>query len=738
MRERDRIILWALAAGAVLRVIYFFWSQELPFFDHPITDALYHHRLAEAMAGGVWWDGRPYFRAPLYPYLLGTLYSAFGPHIALGKLMGHAFGLATGGLTIGLAHHVYGRRGALVAALLWLGSGLLIFFEGELLVDATFTFLTVLSIYLLLTSDDRTTRLPASGWAFGLAVVTRPTILIAAPLFAWWAWRTVPPAGRRRLAAAALLAILPLAVVSGINSSVVGRAVGPATQGGVNFYIGNNLAADGCTAVLPEPWGYAWNYRTLARHAERMTVRDLDDFEVSDYYYGQGLDFIVDHPGRAASLALKKVILSVHRVHISNNLNLPYLLDRIPLLKWLAVRVAWLVPLALFAWILPCHRPRVRTWLWLFVATYTLVFVLFFVNERFRLPLAPLWIVLASGVGCAHAGLDRRAWIRGLLLGLGGVLVCWPNWYRLQPENDALAYFNLGNVAMRQGDNDAALVMYDSAAAVDTDLRQLRLNRGLAHLRLGNRAHAAGDFRMEAQRFPFDARPYNNLAAVHLLNGDTAAALHAIDSGLQRDSGLILLYRQRLAVAGVREDLQTIQRTLATARRFAGNEVDWSYWDAEVMRLTGQTGAARHAYRSSLATGATWPGIDAEVPGPRAPGATDIDYRIGLTFVAEAHLDSAEEYFSRAALADSGFAESWANWGTAAMNHGNWRVARSRYRVSLRADPAAPVVWTNLALAFLGSGFVDSARVALDAALHIDSGFVPALTIREELDRANP
>ena len=136
-------------------MIYFFWSQELPFFNHPITDALYHHRLAEAMAGGVWWDGRPYFRAPLYPYLLGTLYSTFGTHIALGKLMGHALGLATGGLTIGMTHHVYGRRRALVAALLRLGSGLLIFFEGELLVDATFTFLTVLSIYLLLTSDDR-------------------------------------------------------------------------------------------------------------------------------------------------------------------------------------------------------------------------------------------------------------------------------------------------------------------------------------------------------------------------------------------------------------------------------------------------------------------------------------------------------------------------------------------------------------------------------------------------------
>ena len=57
--------------GAVLRTVYLVWSAELPFFDYPITDALYHHRWAEAIAQGVLWDGQPFFRAPGYPYLLG-------------------------------------------------------------------------------------------------------------------------------------------------------------------------------------------------------------------------------------------------------------------------------------------------------------------------------------------------------------------------------------------------------------------------------------------------------------------------------------------------------------------------------------------------------------------------------------------------------------------------------------------------------------------------------------------
>ena len=132
--------------GAAIRVIYLNWSHVLPFWDYPITDALYHHRWAEAIASGILWDGEPFFRAPFYPYVLGGLYALFGSYVVIGKIFGHAVGLVTGTLIMLLAGRLWGRNGILWSAILWLGSGLLLFFEGELLVDSLFTGLSFASL----------------------------------------------------------------------------------------------------------------------------------------------------------------------------------------------------------------------------------------------------------------------------------------------------------------------------------------------------------------------------------------------------------------------------------------------------------------------------------------------------------------------------------------------------------------------------------------------------------------
>ena len=83
-------------------------------------------------------------------------------------------------------------------------------------------------------------------------------------------------------------------------------------------------------------------------------------------------------------------------------------------------------------------------------------------------------------------------------------MVVLPNWYGLRPNNQALAYFNLGNVALRQGDNVRAEALYDSASIFDPNLHQLYLNRGLAHLRQDQLNLASEDFHSEARLHPSD------------------------------------------------------------------------------------------------------------------------------------------------------------------------------------------------------------------------------------------
>jgi tetratricopeptide (TPR) repeat protein len=716
-----------LALGFAVRVIYLAWSRELPFFHFPFTDALYHHRWAQAIAGGVLWDGRPFFRAPFYPYVLGSLYTVFGSSVWVGKIFGHVLGLVTGGLVMALADRLFHRRAALIAGWLWLGSGLVMFFESELLLDSLFTFLFVWWLFLLLTGVPATRRLAAAGFVFGLACITRPTMLALAPVFFIYAWHMLSglrPARRTRLAVLLGAAAVPVLVIAGLNSYALGRPAGIATQGGINFYVGNNPAASGYSAVLPPPWGYAWNYRDLARHAEVERGRPLDDAEVSDYYFARGWHFIRTEPGQFASLLLRKALLTVNSVSISDNLNIPWLVRKIPLLQWLPVRVAFLVPPAVLGWLLPRPRPREFLMLWAVIAVYTAALTGFFVIERFRLPLVPLWILFAAfGVG---AFLDRRARLWAAALLLAGGIVVLPNWYGIDTRNQAQAYFNLGNVALKQGDNRRAEALLDTALSWQPELQQLRLNRGLARLRQGAFDSARDDFEAEAARFPFDARAFTNLAALHLLDGDSSAALAAIDSGLARDSGSALLYLQRLKLAVAREDTLVLGSTLDLALRHSGDLPVWSYWKGERARLAGRNDEARRAYREFRNTPPGWPTLDVIEPSTAGPALPEVDYQIGLTWLAQGALDSAALSFGRAATADSSFVEAWSNWGTAALAAGDPATAVARYRAALRFAPDSPLLWTNVAYGELSMGRPDSARTALVRALAADPGFGPA------------
>lgn len=732
--SRKRWFWIVLAAGMVIRLVYFFWSQKLPFFQNPITDALYHHRWAMAIADGMLWDGHAFFRAPFYPYVLAGLYSIFGPHIWIGKLFGHLIGVVAGGLLISLADRVAGRREAGVAAALWLGAGLVVFYEGELLLDSLFLFLGLAGIYFLLTGKASGRRLALSGLLFGLAAITRPTILITGPVILFWLWYRSQRRARAFLSFL-LPGALPVIAVMTLNSMALGHLDGIATQGGVNFYIGNNSSADGISAVLPPPWGYAWRYADLERYAERTVGHPLDATEVSDFFYRRGLEFMREHPGTFLALALKKAVMSVHRLTISNNLNLPYVENQVPILKWLPVRVGWLVPLALAGLVVARRRDWIYRSLWAYLVVYSGVLIMFFVIERFRLPLVPIWIILAAcGVVGLWEGNSRRRMI-GLVAVAAGLVFVVPNWYHIQAQNFGLAYFNLGNVALREGQSRKAVTYYDSAVTLVPTLHQLHLNRGLAYLRLGEFGRAESDFRAEAQQYPFDARAFNNLSAARLLQGDTAGAQVMIDSGLTRDSSLSILYLHRLAIARAYGDTTTMSRVLADAEQHTDSLPVWTYWHAEEALAAGRLREARAAYIRYSNERLQWPTVDVYDPALAGPSLPRIDYQIALTYLGEGNLASATAYFAAAAEADSSFGEAWANWGTAALSAGDYTTAERRYRVALRSDPESPVYLTNLAHALALQGRFDEARVAVVKALAADSTFEPAHKLADQLEQ---
>src|SRR5262245_18636399 len=66
-------------AALLLRLAHLLSLRPLPTFTHYVMDEAYHDAWARRIASGDWLGGpEAFFRAPLYPYLLGLVYRLFG------------------------------------------------------------------------------------------------------------------------------------------------------------------------------------------------------------------------------------------------------------------------------------------------------------------------------------------------------------------------------------------------------------------------------------------------------------------------------------------------------------------------------------------------------------------------------------------------------------------------------------------------------------------------------------
>ena len=204
-------LLPALAGGLALRLWYFLDLRAQPFFGYPIVDSLTFDRLArEILSGG---GGEAFFRAPLYPHVLSLVYRLAGGGQAGVVWVQFAMGLAAIVPVYLLAERWFGRRAAMLTAWITALYPLRIFFEGEILAVTLFGFLLAWGVWLLWigSEENSTRRLLWAGLVLGLAVLTRPNLLLAMPFLLAGALlpRLRAPEGlwRRLAGTAAVLAV---------------------------------------------------------------------------------------------------------------------------------------------------------------------------------------------------------------------------------------------------------------------------------------------------------------------------------------------------------------------------------------------------------------------------------------------------------------------------------------------------------------------------------------------------
>lgn len=417
--------LLVFSVALVYRACYLVEAYSQSAFELVYMDPEYNLEWARAMATGEWappydhLQHMPYFRAPLYSMVLavfwkvaqGTLWVIRGLQAGLGSL--------SCALAFWLAQHIYGRRIGLITGLLCAGYWVLAYFDSQFLLPVLLVFLVVAGFCVLALALDRRRLLLAglAGLVFGLFAITRPNILAFFPVLIVWGWLVAPfPETWRRFAFAGLLAAgcaLPPLVATVRNRVVGGDWVLVASQGGVNFYIGNNPQSNGMQAVVPGTRATWWGgYEDTVAMAEQAMGRPLRPSEISAYWYGRAWEFICTHPAAWLKLCARKSLGLIGDVEIPNNA--PYearrgdyrTLSAIPLsfgllLALFAVAAPWLMPRPIPSVADPPSRRAIPALILLFLAVYSATIVAFFVTGRYRVTLVP-FIAMGAAVGLAR------------------------------------------------------------------------------------------------------------------------------------------------------------------------------------------------------------------------------------------------------------------------------------------------------------------------------------------------
>jgi Flp pilus assembly protein TadD/4-amino-4-deoxy-L-arabinose transferase-like glycosyltransferase len=389
--------------------------------DHPMVqpevglDTTAYADLARRVLGGDLWLGPGlYFVSPLYVYVLAAGLALTDSFTAVRILQALAGACAVGGLWV-VTREWANTRAAWWAAGLAITTGLITFYE-VLILQASLDFALTTAVLLGLTY---TLKRSGAGWplltgvSLGLLSLNRPNaFLAAAGLLAVLAlqrrWRTVV-----WITAGVVLALAP---ITARNVAVADTWTPTSSHGGLNFYIGNSATAHGfyqrVPGIAPDISGQV---RDVRRVAEAATGRGLTDAEVSDYFVDLGLDWITSHPGDAAALFVKKLAFVFHGHHIALPYSYPfYAYDAGTALGLLAVGPWLLVPLGLVGLVVLVRqvpsRMQALTWV-AFVPLYAMSVAVFFVAERYRLPLlVPLCVGAGITLDAAAVLVARRDW----------------------------------------------------------------------------------------------------------------------------------------------------------------------------------------------------------------------------------------------------------------------------------------------------------------------------------------
>lgn len=406
-----------LAAGAVLlaalaiRGVYLAELPELLWSSTgPVRDTVYYDLRAREVAAGDLVGRTPEFLSPLYSYVMGALYALPGGGPETVRAAQAVLGALSCALLVLIGARVASVTvGALAGSMLAV-YGLHVFYSGVLLPTVLVTSVNLLAVWILLEAGDRlsASRGAVAGVVLGLAVLAKANAVLMIPVAAAWIWYSQQRSSAQRrawlTAALVLGAAVAIAPVTYKNYRLSSEFVLVTTTGGLNLYKGNGPRATGTHTLAGEGPRLP---RIGAKAHVDGTVDPQEVVEVSRELSADARRHMLENPGQAAALFLKKLLLFLHARELFVRDNYYFARESSMVLRLLVPGFGMVVPIGLAGVAMSWPARRRFALLYGVLAVQIVSFVLVFVLARYRLVAVSVLMVFA-------------AW----------QLVCWYEWAR--------------------------------------------------------------------------------------------------------------------------------------------------------------------------------------------------------------------------------------------------------------------------------------------------------------------
>ncbi|MEZ5313264.1 MAG: tetratricopeptide repeat protein [Thermoanaerobaculia bacterium] len=378
-----------------------------------------------------------------------------------------------------------------------------------------------------------------AGLVAGLLALLRENMLLVVPFLLPLVWRH--DLSRRTVASRALrllvgfaLPLFPVLLHNGILAKRSGAFLPTTSQGGVNFWIGNNPQADGTYRPLVPGKQIPAYEQAEAGVSPSRPRKGLTPAEVSGYWLRRALAWAKAEPLAFARLQLRKVGLYWSRYEWPDAVDYYWMKSISPPLRLPGLEF---FPAALLA-LAGLFFVRRELALWspvlLFELGWMVTTVAFFLFSRYRLPAVPGLLLLAAVAIERTARLWRSERRGATLVATAAITVVWsiPHLAPFPPRRD-LVEFNLGRLAEERGDRAAATAHYERALAADPRNLLALLNLGTLAARSGDLATALPRFETAVAVAPDSDDAWANLGATCLAGGDLDGARRALNRALE-------------------------------------------------------------------------------------------------------------------------------------------------------------------------------------------------------------